>query len=110
MPEVRALGRRRPVKLEGRVAVVTDAGAGLGRAEGQGAATATHAFGGGTPAPGDDPLPMLRSRRNVDQPDHVLVERVVSHQAQRRPRSREVGLAPAEHHRMQVDPVLIDQA
>jgi len=45
-------GAQDPLSLEGRVAVVTGAGAGLGRAEAaeairaDGGATATHAFGG----------------------------------------------------------------
>src|SRR5688572_20940438 len=51
-----------------------------------------------------------RSSRNVDQPDHILANPLMSHEAERRPWSGEVWFAVTEHHRVQVDSILIDQA
>src|SRR5688572_12566006 len=53
---------------------------------------------------------VARSGRNVAQPDHILANPVMSHEAERRPGSGEIGLAVAEHDGVQVDPILIDQA
>jgi hypothetical protein len=51
-----------------------------------------------------------RFSRYVGQPDHVGVELVVGHEAERWPGACEVGRAVTEYDRMQVDPILIDQA
>jgi hypothetical protein len=50
------------------------------------------------------------SSRNVDQPDHILADPIVSHEAERRPGPGEIGAALTEHDRVQVDPILVDQA
>ncbi len=36
---------------------------------------------------------VARLSRNVAQPDHILANRILSHEAQRRPGSGEIGLA-----------------
>src|SRR5262245_7120803 len=51
-----------------------------------------------------------RSSGNVGQPDHILVDPIVRHQAERRSGSGEIWLAMTEHDRVQVDSILIDQA
>ena len=48
--------------------------------------------------------------RNVDQPDHILANPIISHKAERRPGSGEIWLALTKHDGVQVDPILIDQA
>ena len=50
------------------------------------------------------------SSRDVGQPDHVLANPIMGRKAERRPGSREIGLAVAKHDGVQVDPILIDQA
>ena len=52
----------------------------------------------------------FRSSRNVGQPDHILANPIVSHEAERRPGSGEIGLAVTKHDGVQVDSLLIDQA
>src|SRR5688572_2493718 len=48
--------------------------------------------------------------RNVDQPDHVLADPIISHKAERRPGPGEIWLAVTKHDGVQVDSILIDQA
>jgi hypothetical protein len=48
--------------------------------------------------------------RNVGQPDHILVNSLVSHQAEPRPRAGEIWRAAAKHYGVEVDPILVDQA
>src|SRR5262245_26751119 len=55
-------------------------------------------------------LPTARLSRNVGQPDHILANSVMRHEAERWPGSGEIGFAMTEHDRVQVDPILIDQA
>ena len=61
-----------------------------------------------------NPKPPSRTKahlaRNVDQPDHILANPIMSHKAQRRPGSGEIGLAVTKHDGVQVDSILIDQA
>jgi hypothetical protein len=54
--------------------------------------------------------PVARLRRNVGQPDHILANPIMSHEAERRPGPGEIRLAATEHDRVQVDSILIDQA
>src|SRR5262245_30641173 len=49
------------------------------------------------------------SRRHVGQPEH-LANAIAAHKAEWRSRTGEVRLAVANHHRVQVDSVLVDQA
>jgi hypothetical protein len=49
------------------------------------------------------------SHRHVLQPCHIPVHPVAGHEAERGAGGGEVGFAGAEHDRVQVDPVLIDQ-
>ena len=51
-----------------------------------------------------------RLSRNVGQPDHILANPIVRHQAERRPGSGEIWLAVTKHDGVQVDSILIDQA
>jgi hypothetical protein len=51
-----------------------------------------------------------RLSRNVGQPDHILAHPIMSHQAERRPGSGEIGLAVTKHDGVQIDSILIDQA
>src|ERR687897_1388426 len=53
---------------------------------------------------------VARLSRNVGQPDHILANPVMSHQAERRPGSGEIWFAVTKHDGMQVDSILIDQA
>ena len=53
---------------------------------------------------------VARLRRNVGQPDDILVNPVVSHQAERRPGSGEIWFAVTKHGGVKVDSILIDQA
>src|SRR4051794_11781660 len=48
--------------------------------------------------------------RNVGQPDHILGNPIICHEAERRPGSGEIWLAVAKHDGVQVDSILIDQA
>ena len=48
--------------------------------------------------------------RNVDQPDHIIVNTIMSYQAERRPAPGEIWLAVTQHDGVQVDSILIDQA
>src|SRR5688572_12423039 len=48
--------------------------------------------------------------RNVGQPDHILANPIMSHEAERRPGSGEIWFAVAKHDGVQVDSILIDQA
>ena len=50
------------------------------------------------------------SRRNVDQPDHILANPVIGHEAEAWPRAGEIGRAMTKHDGMQVDSIFIDQA
>ena len=66
------------------------------------------------------PLPNIRlpnSRQsiaglsgNVGQPDHILGNAIMSHEAEPRPGSGEIGLAVTQHDGVQVHSILIDQA
>src|SRR5262245_14869272 len=56
------------------------------------------------------PVACSPSNRDVGQPDHILVHQIVRRQMERRAWSGEVRLALAEHDRMQVDPILVDEA
>src|SRR4029453_19597779 len=47
---------------------------------------------------------------NISQPDQILANAVIGHQAKRRPGSGEIGLAVTKHDGVQVDPIFIDQA
>ena len=51
-----------------------------------------------------------RSGRNVDQSDHILVNPIAGHKAERRPGSGEIWFAVTQYDRVQVDAILIDQA
>src|SRR5262245_49758065 len=53
---------------------------------------------------------VARLSRNVGQPDHILTNPVMSHQAERRPRSGEIWFAVTKDDWVQVDSILIDQA
>jgi len=53
---------------------------------------------------------VVRLSRNVGQPDHILTNPIVSHQAERRSGSGEIWLAVTKHDGVQVDSILIDQA
>ena len=53
---------------------------------------------------------VARLARNVGQPDDILANPVMSHEAERRPGPGEIGFAVTKHNRVQVDSVLIDQA
>src|SRR5947209_9594005 len=53
---------------------------------------------------------VARLSRNVDQPDHILVNPIISHKAERRPGSGEIWLAVTKHDGVQVDSILVDQA
>src|SRR5512142_3361225 len=53
---------------------------------------------------------VARSGGNVGQPDHILGNPIMSHQAEPRPRSGEIWLAVTQHDGVQVDSILIDQA
>ena len=48
--------------------------------------------------------------RNVSQPDHILANPIVRHQAERRPRSSEVWLSVTQYDGVQIDSILVDQA
>src|SRR5688572_32323876 len=53
---------------------------------------------------------VARLRRNVGQPDHILANPIMSHEAERRPGPGEIWLAVPKHDGVQVDSILIDQA
>ena len=53
---------------------------------------------------------VARLSRTVGQPDHILGNPIIGHQAERRPGSGEIWLAAAKHDGVQVDSILIDQA
>src|SRR5215813_4296785 len=53
---------------------------------------------------------VARLSRNVGQPDHILVNPIISHKAERRPGPCEIWLAVTKHDGVQVDSILIDQA
>jgi hypothetical protein len=53
---------------------------------------------------------VARSSRNVGQPDHILANPIMSHEAERRLGSGEIWLAVTKHDGVQVDSILIDQA
>src|SRR4029079_18139074 len=53
---------------------------------------------------------IARLSRNVGQPDHILANPVISHEAERRPGSSEIWFAVTKHDGVQVDSILIDQA
>src|SRR5687768_12026097 len=52
----------------------------------------------------------IRLSRNVGQPDHILANPLMSHEAERRPGPGEIWFAVTKHDGVQVDSVLIDQA
>src|SRR5947207_13365204 len=52
----------------------------------------------------------MESGRNVNQPDHILANPIMSHKAQRRSGSGEIWLAVTKHDGVQVASILIDQA
>ena len=47
---------------------------------------------------------------NVGQPDHILANPIIRHEAERRPGPGEIWLAVTKHDGVQVDSILIDQA
>src|SRR5215510_254023 len=53
---------------------------------------------------------VARLSRNVGQPDHILANPIISHEAERWPGSGEIWLAVTKHDGVQVDSILIDQA
>src|SRR4249920_2622635 len=53
---------------------------------------------------------VARLSRNVDQPDHILANPIMSHKAERRPGPGEIWLAVTKHDGVQVDSIFIDQA
>ena len=53
---------------------------------------------------------MRSSRRNVRQPDHVIVHSIAGRKAERRPGAGEEWLAAAQHDGVEVDAIRIDQA
>jgi hypothetical protein len=53
---------------------------------------------------------VARSGRNVDQPDDILVNPIMGHQAEWRAGSGEIGRAVTQHNGVQVDSILIDQS
>src|SRR5207344_614348 len=53
---------------------------------------------------------VARLSRNVGQPDHILANPIISHEAERRPGSGEIWLAVTKHDGVQVDSILVDQA
>src|SRR5580765_8766986 len=53
---------------------------------------------------------VARFSRNVGQPDHILANPVMSHEAERRSGAGEIGFPLAKHDGVQVDSILIDQA
>jgi hypothetical protein len=55
-------------------------------------------------------LRVAKLSRNIDQPDHILVNPVTSYKAERRPGSSEIWLAVTKDDGMQVDSIFIDQA
>ena len=64
-----------------------------------------------TGRPASDPLgERRRLSGNVGQPDHVLVDRIMGDEAERRPGSGEIWIAVPKHDGMQVDSIFIDQA
>jgi hypothetical protein len=54
--------------------------------------------------------PYQQSGRYVGQPDCLLSDPLARHEAKRRPRSSEEGVATAKHHGMEVELVLVDEA
>ena len=54
-------------------------------------------------------LPVARSGRNVDQPEHILGNAIIGDKAERRPGPREIWLAVTKHDGVWVDSILIDQ-
>ncbi len=49
------------------------------------------------------------SGRRIGQPDHCIIDSIMSHRAERWPWPREIWLAVTKHDGMQVDSILIDQ-
>src|SRR2546423_13898587 len=52
---------------------------------------------------------VARLSRNVDQPDHILANPIISHKAERRPGSGAIWLAVAKHDGEEADSLLIAQ-
>ena len=52
---------------------------------------------------------VARSSRYVGQPDYILANSIIGHEAQRRPGSGEIRLAVTQHDGVQVDSILINQ-
>jgi hypothetical protein len=53
---------------------------------------------------------VARLRRNIGQPDHILANSIMSHQAERRSGAGEIGLAVTKHDGVQINSIFIDQA
>src|SRR5687768_3452378 len=53
---------------------------------------------------------VARLARNVGQPEHILVDPIMSDKAERRPGSGEIWRSVTKHDRVQVNSILIDQA
>jgi hypothetical protein len=51
-----------------------------------------------------------RLTRHINQPHHIPIHPLHTFEPQRRARAGEVGSAFAQHDRMQIDPVFVDQA
>jgi hypothetical protein len=61
-------------------------------------------------ARGDFHRRIARSGGNVAQPDYVLADPIMTHEAKRRARSGEIWIAVTKHDRVKVNSILIDQA